>query len=361
MAASQSVNEQLLDLNLRHAVTLSKYENSVVRKIISLLNEVDGDIVKQILKYDPNEVSGSYSRKRLEAMLRAIREISADGNRQLNTNLSDELKSFAKYEAGFQANLLTSAIPVAIDLVTPPAALLNQIVTTDPIKGRLLKEWTASLSADKYAKVSQAIRLGIVEGQTTPEIMQRVRGTRAMRFKDGILETTRASAEKLVRTAVADVASSVRNTIYEQNKDIVAKVQWVATLDGRTCVRCAALDGETFNLDEGPRPPLHISCRCSSVPVTKSFREMGIDLDEAPAGTRASMNGQVADSTTYESWLKKQSAEFQDDVLGVSKGALFRRGGLSLDKFTNRFNAELTLDELKVTESAAFKRANIAA
>lgn len=361
MAQAKSVNDELLDLNLRHAVTLSKYENSVVRKIISLLNRIDADLVQQIQKYDPNEVAGSYSRKRLENMLAAIREIIAEGNGQLNANLSDELKSFAKYEAGFQASLLTNVIPVAVDLVTPPAALLNQIVSVDPIKGRLLKEWTQSLSADKYARVSQAIRLGIAEGQTTPQITQRIRGTRAAKFKDGVLETTRASAEKLVRTAVADVASSVRNTIYEQNKDIVAKVQWVATLDGRTCVRCAALDGETFALDEGPRPPLHINCRCSTVPVTKSYRELGIDLDEAPPGTRASMNGQVADSTTYETWLRRQSAEFQDDVLGKTKGALFRRGKLPLDKFVNRFNEELTLDQLKATESAAFERANIAA
>ncbi len=353
---AQSVNEQLLDLNLRHAVTLSKYENSVVRKIISLLNRVDADLVQQILKYDPNEVSGSYSRKRLENMLAAIREIVADGNRQLNTNLSDELKSFAKYEAGFQVNLLTSAIPVAIDLVTPPAVLLNQIVTTDPIKGRLLKEWTASLSADKYAKVSQAIRLGIVEGQTTPEIMQRVRGTRAMRFKDGILEITRRSAESLVRTSVASVGSDVKRVLYEQNRDLVSKSVWHSALDGKVCPRCGNLDGQVFPIDEGPQPPLHLNCRCVRVGITKSFRELGIDLDEAKPGQRASMNGAVPATTTFESWLKRQPVDVQNDVLGVTKARLFRISKLPLSKFVNRANEELTLPELKQTESAAFAR-----
>ena len=361
MPAPQSVNEDLFDASVRHKVNLLRLANGTVRKILAVLNKTDLDLVQQIQKLDLNDVGDGFKKRRLEALLKAVREISADAYRQVNNQLGGQLAGLAKYEAGFQANLLASTIPVVMDIVTPAAPLLSALATKEPISGRLLKEWTDSLSANNYARVSQAIRLGMAEGQTTPQMIQRIRGTRALKFKDGILEISRRSAEALVRTAVADVSHSARDLVYKQNADIISKIQWVSTLDTRTCPRCAALDGKTYDMGEGPRPPLHINCRCTTVPITKSYRELGVDLDEVPAGTRASMNGQVPATQTYESWLRKQSADTQDDVLGVTKGALFRRGGLKIRDFVNNAGKEYTLDELRKVEAGAFKKANIAA
>lgn len=358
MPQAQSVNDDIFDASVRHKVNLIKFENRIVRKILELLSRTDADIVSQIEKLDPNEVEGAWSKKRLEALLASIREISADAYRQVNGQLKSELGGLAKYEANFQANMLATTIPVVMDVVTPAAQQLVSAVTKDPISGRLLKEWTDSLSADKYAKVSQAIRMGIIEGQTTPQIIQRVRGTRALKFKDGVLEITRRSAEALVRTSVASVADDARKKVLKENAGLLKAERWVATLDTRTCVRCAALDGKQFPVGEGPSIPLHVNCRCTRVGVVKTFKELGIDLDEPAEGTRASSGGQVRASMTYEEWLRSQSAEVQDDVLGVTKGKLFRSGKLKLEKFVNN-GRELTLDELKSKESAAFKRAGI--
>jgi len=101
------------------------------------------------------------------------------------------------------------------------------------------------------------------------------------------------------------------------------------------------------------------NCRSSTAPVVKSWRELGIDADEMDEGTRASMGGQVPKSETYDSWLRKKSAAFQDDILGAEKGALFRRGELPLDRFVDRKGREYTLDELRRRESAAFKKAGL--
>jgi hypothetical protein len=101
------------------------------------------------------------------------------------------------------------------------------------------------------------------------------------------------------------------------------------------------------------------NCRSTTVAVLKSWKEMGISLAEAPEGTRASMDGQVAASTTYDKWLRGRSVEFQEDILGVAKAKLFRQGGLTLDKFVDRNGAEYTLDELRKRESAAFAAAGL--
>jgi len=95
------------------------------------------------------------------------------------------------------------------------------------------------------------------------------------------------------------------------------------------------------------------------VPVVKSWRALGIPADEADEGTRASMDGQVPESVTYQDWLKGKPAAFQDDVLGPTKGKLFRDGGLALDRFVDRKGHELTLQELRQKEAAAFKKAGL--
>ena len=62
----------------------------------------------------------------------------------------------------------------------------------------------------------------------------------------------------------------------------------------------------------------------------------------------------------YQKWLKRQPAGFQDEVLGKTKGALFRRGGVGVDKFVDmRSGRSFTLDELKNREGQAFMKANI--
>jgi len=80
-----------------------------------------------------------------------------------------------------------------------------------------------------------------------------------------------------------------------------------------------------------------------------------------PVGTRASINGQVAGDQTYNEFLRKQDASFQDDVLGVTKARLFRKGELPVDRFVDNKGREYTLDELKRRESEAWKKAGLAA
>jgi len=69
--------------------------------------------------------------------------------------------------------------------------------------------------------------------------------------------------------------------------------------------------------------------------------------------------GQVPASETYQVFLKKQTTAFQNEVLGVTKGRLFREGGLTVDRFVNPAGKELTLSQLKRLEPQAFKRAGI--
>lgn len=103
------------------------------------------------------------------------------------------------------------------------------------------------------------------------------------------------------------------------------------------------------------------NCRSTTAPVLKSWREMGVPIDEVPEGTRASMDGQVPESTTYQTWLQRQPASVQDEVLGATRGALFRRGGLTLDRFVDMSGRQYTIQELRRRDADAFAAANVGA
>jgi hypothetical protein len=70
------------------------------------------------------------------------------------------------------------------------------------------------------------------------------------------------------------------------------------------------------------------------------------------------MDGQVPDAETYQTWLKKKPAAFQDDVLGPTRGKLFREG-LPLDRFVDETGKEYTLAQLRSKDASLFKKAGI--
>lgn len=356
----ETVNDRIRDLEIRHQVHLQRLSSGVLKRLIRILDRADAEIVEK-LRSRGATLEGSFTSVRLGQLLQALAEVNREAHTIVARELRDELGAVAVYEAGFQRDLLRSAIPVRIDVVTPSAETLRAAVTAQPFQGRLLKEWVSELSDAKARRLRDAIRLGVVQGEMTDQIVRRVRGTKALNYRDGVMEIGRRGAEAMVRTAVSHTTGAAQEALYAANSDIIAKEQWVATLDTRTCPQCMALDGKTFELGKGTKRPAHIGCRCVRVPVTKSWRELGIDIDDLPAGTRASMNGQVSATETYGTWLRKQSAETQDEALGPTRALLFRKGGLDVDRFTNRAGDDLTLDQLRVLDRAAFAQAGLAA
>ena len=71
------------------------------------------------------------------------------------------------------------------------------------------------------------------------------------------------------------------------------------------------------------------------------------------------MDGQVPGDMNYAEWLAKKPAAFQDEVLGATRGRLFREGKMPLTSFVNNAGREYTLDDLRKRDAAAFKRAGL--
>jgi hypothetical protein len=125
---------------------------------------------------------------------------------------------------------------------------------------------------------------------------------------------------------------------------VVDEVQFVATLDSRTTPLCRSLDGQHYPLAEAPTPPLHWNCRSKLVPVI-DWRALGVT---APTpGERAAEGGPMPENATYADWLNAQSAAVQDEILGPTRGKMWRAGEVTLQDLVTKEGRTLTLAELK--------------
>lgn len=111
------------------------------------------------------------------------------------------------------------------------------------------------------------------------------------------------------------------------------------------CVVCGGLDGKHWKVGDPEirQPPLHFSDRCTLVPEI-DWESLG--MDPPPDGTRASRDGQVPSSTTYQDWLRGLSPEEQDEILGPERAALFRNGQVTLTQLVTSDGQRRTVDEI---------------
>lgn len=369
-----TVNERLRDAAISHQVDLAHYSNGEVRRILAILLRAEADLTVALSEAVDRLGGESLTARNVEARLSSVRELLARAYGEATETLQANLADFSQHELDYQAALFTATLPDAvlreISLAKVTAAQAREAAFRRPFQGRLLSEWMASLQADAAAKVRDTVRMGIVEGQTTAEIVRRIRGTRAEGFKDGVLEITRRNAEAVVRTAISHVSGAMRDSFLEANADLISEVRWLSTLDGRTSPECRLRDGKAYDAQThrpighsvswGAGPGrLHWQCRSASYPVVKLWKELGIDERDLPPATRASMDGQVPADVTYADWLGRQSAARQDQVLGPTRGKLYRDGGLTLDRFYNDKGKSLTLDELRQRSPDAFEAAGV--
>ena len=368
-----SVNERLRDAEVDHQVSLQQYSNGVVRRIIALLNRNDAQLAAALTQALGNTSASTFTVERLEVLLAGVRALNAEAYAAIGRELPDEMRKLAVYEAGFQFDLFTKTIPASVQRHVPIRAVSAEqayaAALSRPFQGRLLQSWASAIEPNRMAQIRNAVRDGFLQGQTTAQIVQKIRGTRAASYGDGILNRGRIEVEAVTRTAVAHTASAAREEFYQANTEVIAAEQWISTLDTRTSEMCRIRDGKKYTVDHKPvghsvpwlQGPgrLHWRCRSSSAPITKSFRELGIDIDELPPADRASMDGQVPAETTYGEWLMKQSAARQDEVVGAERGRLMRQGGMDFDQFYTNRGEWIDLDTLRERDSAAFKKAGV--
>lgn len=393
---AKTSNEQLLDAMIRHQTYLLRYSGYVRSRVNTILNATEMDLAEKIRDRLKN-YSGLRTPvewQRLQKLQTQLSTIRIGAWTEARDFLEREMIQLAYQEPVFFSNAIQATLPVVVETAMPSARMLRAIALSRPFEGRILKDWASSMAAEDIRRIHSAIQMGMVAGETNDTIARRVVGTKALKGSDGVTEMTRRQVQTITRTAVMHVANNSRSEFLNDNSDIIEAEAFVATLDARTTPQCAANDGKLYPLGKGPIPPLHYNCRSLRVAAidgamlgdrpAKPFTERQLlreysekngltgiaSRDDLPYGTKGGFDkwrrnrvrelvGPVPASTSYQKWLTGQSVEFQNDTLGVTKGKLFREGGLTLDKFVNRNGDELTLSQLARTEASAFRAAGL--
>lgn len=392
-----TANEELADALIRHQIYLLRYSSTVRNRIISLLNASEEDVARRIRDKLRNS-SGLQSPsewKRLQDLMEVITRVRSESWAEATENLVGEMTLLAVSEPNNLDSLVRVVMPVQFQTVIPDARQLRAIALSRPFQGRVLKEWAETMKADDIRRIHAAVQAGMVAGEDSATIARRVIGTARLNGIDGITEISRRQVQAITRTAVQHIANTARDMWHAENIDIIHSERFVATLDSRTTPVCRAFDGKSYPVGKGPRPPLHMACRSLRVatidgnvagerpakPTTERIlvgeyaAANGLtgeykNRDSLPRGTKGDFDqwarkrirqlvGPVPAQTTYQTWLKRQSVAFQNDVLGVTKARLFRAGNLPLDKFVDSNGSELSLKQLAQKHKDAFLAAGL--
>lgn len=247
---------------------------------------------------------------------------------------------------------------IGVEAALPPTAALSTIAGSSLIEGATMQQWFAKLESDTRFAIDRTIRAGVGLGRTNQEIARDILGINAQGDRGAEpLKKARRDAMAITRTGVNQVATDARLATFEANSDVISGVVQVSTLDGRTSETCMAYAGKVWSLPDyqpvdhslpfNGGTPRHWNCRSTLAPVTKTFRELGIDQDELTPSTRASAFGQVPDNVSFDEWLKSQPVELADDMLGKGKAELWRDGKITLSQLVDGRGSPLTLTELR--------------
>lgn len=328
-----STNDEIEDAITRHQIFVQRYakgrEEAYQLYIEDLLEQT-----RARLTFDLTPES----RVRTERLMLDLKALAEQLTGELTEETMDEMRRFMTQEAQFNYEILDTRVVADLSLPNAnqiEAALSTNIMKLEPTKGYTIRSALAEFGSRKAQQIVQVIRDGTVLGETTQAIIQ------------GIMDlgsVQKRQASTLARTITNHVATQARDLTMGDNRDILEGYKWVATLDGRTSLICASRDGKIFPIaDDSPKPPAHFNCRSTISFAVKPEFDLGADLP----GTRSSIDGPVDRNLTFGDWLRRQSPEFQDQVLGKERAKLFREQNIPIDRFVDDQGRVLSLDQLR--------------
>lgn len=349
------------DNYIQFQVKLENLKEGEAREIVNFLDDVQQDL---LIKLEGSTTD--WSRARYADMIstyeQALDEVFTKG---IMPKLEADGLEFTARTQTAHVQMLKKAIGKKAIINTEPevqtgAAVVNTnlspaaiytAATTEPMQGKLMKEWATQLSRKDKAQISAALRQSWIEGEAISKAAKRIRP---------ILLQTRRDLAAITRTYYGHLAAQTRDIVWKNNDHLVEGIIWDSILDGRTTINICAprdqlkytLNGEPIghNLDyHGGPGQAHWQCRSMSMPLVKGVVRR-VERQTVGAGknykrgdnttrtgrvrTNSAYNrdkGILKESTmkpgqTYSDWLKKQPKAFQEDVLGVEKADAFRKG-----------------------------------
>lgn len=238
-----------------------------------------------------------------------------------NLNAADVARRLINQATSDQDALITTQLPAGhtINLASVDARQIDAIMrrTLDQIT---VRHWHLNKAAT--ASMKRNLAVGVTLGRNPKQVAEHM-----VNMVQGDFEGGLARALVIARTEQLDAYRAAAQAHHNTNRGVLQGWQWYAELDHRTCASCISHHGELRPLDD-PGPLDHHQGRCSRLPVTKTWGQLGFDdIDEPPT---------ALDEDAGYQWFQNQPETMQKNILGPKRYDAWTGGRYPVDDWTIR-------------------------
>lgn len=333
---------------------LDDYEFVVVEDMKKTVRAAIADVQLQLFNGD-NVPRG-------QALLDELEALSAGLRKRLGEDVADMATEALNYSAVEHQAILSINGAASINTVALSAEQFRAFMASPATGGVSLPAWVDAAWGNAVTEqVKRNLNIAVLQGES---YQNAVRGL----LDSTIADFTEREAVTIARTYIQTANVAAQMAVYQANDDLVKGWRWSAVLEpgyaktGRgTCLVCAARDGREYPLGGGPPIPAHPRCRCVSICILKTWRELGIDSDEIEAAIRPytirpDANIDAGGMRTiiesgrhqgdYASWWAKQSPDFRRNAVGPGRFELLEAGKIRFEDLVDGMGRQRTLGEL---------------
>lgn len=256
--------------------------------------------------------------------------------RTLLSQTADEMNKYAAVLDNEVAVMRTRAVQ---DATNQARQLVQQALPNLPIRAQ-----TAIMAQfDRLPKEAVTSLLGALQkGSPLNELLNEFGNKAALELGNTILQGVAAgyNPRKVAAQIEANLGGNLSRALtisrtemlrayrtaslanYAANSDVVKGWRWMVTkqTDSPPCLACLALDGRQFGTNE-LFMKAHPNCRCAPEPVSVSYKDMGLNVDEPPG------------RETGKQWFDKLSETEQKQFFSKAGWDAYKSGKVSLDDF----------------------------
>lgn len=368
----QSQIQKLTDIELQRLIQLIRvtqwnyqlqiYENEALKEILKSTQKVRREINQKLKHVKP---TATFTRERLNALADEMQHLTAATQAQITGQITQVTTDAGVVSYAKHNDILSFGGRVPnFNPITLSAVQLKSMVTEIPIGGHLLNEWvTRAFDASLQDTIKTEIMAGMMQGESYRSLVKR--------FDDVAFPKLERNTETLVRSYVQSVNVQASKDVANANKDLVKGWKWNSVCENRTCLICLSLDAKDiiYPLGGGPEIPIHPRCRCFPEMVTKTFKELGMDIPEIREAYRPyTIRGKVDPISgkiipgkigvggaktievgrflgDYNNFFKAQSKAVQLQMLGPTRYDLWKKG-MPLSNLTDKNGRLKLLKEL---------------
>jgi len=263
---------------------------------------------------------------RVERLTNALNLISVRLGELVDRTAAEVIGDLEKVvnNAGFITELMVnSQLPTGL----PSERDTSLWARIDPIRiDEIINRTTEQITARTLPLQPEATRVmkrelvrGMLTGANPRTTARRMLVRTEQQFNGGL-----SRALTIARTEMMDAHRTAAQLSESLHTDVVIGWTWVAGLGSRTCPACWSMHGQQFP-PSVPGPLGHQNCRCVRVPVTKSWKDLGFDIEE-PRSTLPDGGAEFA----------KLSKADQLAILGPARLAAWDRGDFPMSKWAVR-------------------------